>query len=254
MEKETNNNLIDHTKGNLKAVVVGASGASGREVVDYLIESKQWSTISIITRRKIERWSTLPLSDTQIKFILVDNLDILNETKENMLKINPDLNFEGYNTVFNCLGSRTKYGDDEFKKVDYTYVIYSATLCQKFNIPHFSHITSTSVDPKSSFLYLRVKGQTEEKLKTMNIPYLSLFRPGMILNRDNDKRSIEKIAGCLIKYLCCCVSSIECKHLGQGVAFEAERVGLGISKNREYTYSNKEIQELYQNSLKQKLI
>jgi oxidoreductase len=92
------------------------------------------------------------------------------------------------------LGSRVGKGDEEFKKVDYTYVQYSAELCVKLNIPQFSLISSGGADPKSWFLYMRTKGQADEDVMKKNIKQISIFRPGLIKNRDNDQRFGEKIA------------------------------------------------------------
>ena len=39
-----------------KTLIFGATGAVGRELVDYLLNSNDYSIITIIARRKIERW------------------------------------------------------------------------------------------------------------------------------------------------------------------------------------------------------
>jgi oxidoreductase len=241
---------MEKTPSELKAVVIGASGAIGRELVDCLIESGKWSEITLITRRKISRWESLPLSTT-IKFVLIEDLDILKESKETLIKTNPELNFEGYSTVFNCLGSRTKHGETEFKKVDYYYVIYSAQLCKKFNIPHFSHVTSVGSNKNSCFLYMRVKGEVEEKLKTMDLDQLSIFRPGALMNRDNDSRCGECFLACLTKICCCFLSAIDCKQVAQGLVYDAENVSKKNEKSR--VYENSKIIELSNESTKTKV-
>ena len=236
----------------LKAFVVGASGASGRELVDYLIHSKEWSEITIISRRKLDRWNNLPLSDCSIKFVIVDNLDIMGEPKDKILKLYPELNLEGYTSVFCCLGSRVKHGEEEFRKVDQTYPLYAASLCEKFNINHYSIISSEGSDPKSCFLYMRVKGETEVKLQTMNIKNISIFRPGAILNRDNDSRCGESFLKCFSFLCCCCLSSIECTHLSWAVGYEAEKTASNGFKGTQNIYKNCEIESLYKESIKDK--
>lgn len=234
---------MEKINSKLKAVVIGASGAIGRELVDCLMESGKWSEITIITRRKIDRWDSLPLSTT-IKFIIMENLDILKESKEKIIESNSLLDLEGYNTVFNCLGSRTKYGETEFKKVDYYYVIYSAQLCQKFNIPHFSHVTSVGSNKNSCFLYMRVKGEVEEKLKLMSLERLSIFRPGALMNRDNDSRCGECFLACLTKICCCFISSIDCKQVALGLVYDAEKLAYSKIESAVNVYENSKIIEL----------
>ena len=242
-------NFIDK----LKCVVIGASGAVGRELVDSLIESGNWSEISIITRRKIERWTSLPLTDCKVSFILLEDLEILGKSKEQILKLYPEMNYDGYHTVFNCLGSRVGRGKEEFIKVDQTYVLYSASLCEKFSIPHFSHVTSEGANSTSCFFYMRVKGETENKLKQLSIKRLSIFRPGAILNRDNDSRCGECILACLLKICCCLFSGIESKDLAKGIVYEAEKIDKSTT-NTSIIYNNKEILNFANESNRKKKI
>ena len=44
----------------LNAIVIGATGAVGRELVDYLLSNDNYSKISIFVRRIIDRWIDLP--------------------------------------------------------------------------------------------------------------------------------------------------------------------------------------------------
>ena len=45
---------------NLKAIVIGATGAVGRELVDFLLNNENYSKVTIIVRRMITRWVDLP--------------------------------------------------------------------------------------------------------------------------------------------------------------------------------------------------
>ncbi len=190
------------------------------------------------------------MTDCEIKFIIVKDLDILGESKEKMIESNKDLNFEGYSSVFNCLGSQVGKGEQEFRKVDYTYVVYSASLCEKFNIPHFSHISSQGTNSKSCLLYLRVKGELEEKLQTMKINKLSIFKPGPILNRQ-DERCGEKVFKVLVYITCCLLPHIDCKELSLAVGYEAEKVSEIGSFSK--LYSNSEIKSLTKEGCKKKI-
>jgi oxidoreductase len=186
---ENNNNL--HTNKQLRAIIIGATGAVGRELVDILLKSKFYSNITVLARRKIDRWTALsPEESLKLKFINVENLDILSKSKEELEKLfNNDTK---YDTVFCCLGSRVKKGD-EFIRVDYDYVIYSSELAEKLAIPHFSLVSSAGANSKSWFLYFRTKGKADEECLKKNIPYISILRPGLIKNRDNDSRCGEKV-------------------------------------------------------------
>ena len=175
------------------AIIIGATGAVGRELIDILLESNKYSNITIFVRRIIDRWVNLSEDKKNIlKIIKCDNLDFLSLSKEEIIKKYSELNIQ-YDVLFNTLGSRVGRGDEEFKKVDYTYVVNSAILCEILNIPHFSHCSAANADKSSWFLYSRVKGEAEEEESKKNINYISIFRPGIILDRDNDSRLGESI-------------------------------------------------------------
>ena len=98
-----------------------------------------------------------------------------------------------YDSLFCCLGSRVNKGETEFKKVDYNYVVGSAKLASLLSIFHYSVISTKAAHAKSLFLYLRVKGQADDDILKIDLPSISVYRPGSILDRDNDCRWVEKI-------------------------------------------------------------
>ena len=182
----------------LNAIIIGATGAVGRELVDYLLSNANYNKISIFVRRIIDRWIDLPEEKKKkLNIIEVENLDCLSNENEINSLLNDNLQ---YDVLFNTLGSRVGKGEEEFRKVDYTYVVNSCSLCEKLNISHFSNCSAGNADKKSCFLYSKVKGEAEEDCLIKRVNYISIFRPGIIVDRDNDCRCGEKFVACL----CCC--------------------------------------------------
>ena len=143
-----------------KALIFGASGAVGRELVDYLINSNNYQKISIIVRRKIDRWEKT--NSNILNIIIIDSLDFLINEPYKIKELIPDI--ETYNSVFNTLGSRVKNGEEEFRKVEKTYVLKTLELCEKYSIQHFSFCSSNKADKNSFFLLWKIKGENEEEL------------------------------------------------------------------------------------------
>lgn len=48
---------MEHKK--IKAIVIGATGAVGRELVDELLKSPEYELITVFVRRTIDRWEKL---------------------------------------------------------------------------------------------------------------------------------------------------------------------------------------------------
>ncbi len=180
------------TDKKINAIIIGATGAVGRELVDYLLMNDNYGKVTIFVRRVIDRWEKLSEEQkNKLNIVKVENLDFMAEDKEKILSILND-NTQ-YDVLFNVLGSRVGRGEEEFRKVDFTYVVNSCILCEKLNISHFSNCSAANASKDSWFLYSRVKGEAEEECLKKNVNYVSILRPGIILNRENDDRIGEKI-------------------------------------------------------------
>ena len=223
----------------LNAIVIGATGAVGRELVDYLISNINYNKISIFVRRIIDRWVDLPEGKKEkLNIIEVENLDCLSNENEIKSLLNDNLQ---YHVLFNTLGSRVGRGNEEFRKVDFTYVVNSCILCEKLNINHFSNCSAGNADRNSCFLYSRVKGEAEDECLSKNVNYISILRPGIIADRDNDSRCMEKIAACL-----CCCWRITSKEIALGMMVDDLDYQLGTKEQKGVRISNSEIKALAQ--------
>lgn len=229
---------MEQTK-KLNAIVIGATGAVGRELVDYLLSNVNYNKISIFVRRIIDRWVDLPEDKKQkLNIIEVENLDCLSNENEIKSLLNDNLN---YDVLFNALGSRVGRGNEEFRKVDYTYVVNSCSLCEKLDISHFSNCSAGNADKNSCFLYSRVKGEAEEECLSQRVKYISILRPGLIVDRDNDSRCIEKIGACL-----CCCWRVSSKEIALAMMVDDLEYQLGLKEPKNVRISNSEIKALAQ--------
>ena len=118
----------------------------------------------------------------------------------------------GYHSFICCLGTRRKYGEELFIKVDKQYPINFAVVCKDIEIPYFSLLTSGGADSTSSFLYMRTKGEVEEAIRALGLKHLVIFRPGLLTDRNNDFRVGEKLLGYVP-----CVPKCDAKELGKGM-------------------------------------
>ncbi len=180
--------MENSTLEKVRALVLGGTGAVGNLLVESLLSSNHYSEVGVIARRKIDKWYEHNHKD-KLKFMMCSDLEILKQDNDKIIEaLNNDLK---YDTIFCCLGTLP---DDEetFRKVDYDYVIMIAALCEKFNIPHFSLLSSKNSDPTSIYLYLRVKGEAEIEVIKKNIKKISIFRPPLINDRPY-QRTAEKV-------------------------------------------------------------
>ena len=66
-----------------------------------------------------------------------------------------------------------------------------AMLASTLKVPSFGLLSSRDADINSFLNYRKVKGKVENDIKALELPVLTIYRPGLIINRQNDFRLIE---------------------------------------------------------------
>ena len=215
----------------LSCIVFGSSGATGRELIDHLSRSQGWKNVFVVTRRMIPSFDALA-TDPKFKFIVLDN--IMDEQK-----IKEEVSTHSIDAVFNLLGTRVNVGEEQFRRIDKEYVLRSAELARELKARQFSHITCKGNSANSMFLYMRVKGEVEAELAKVQLPNISVFKPGLLIGRDNDSRFGEKVASCIPF-----IDKITTQNLAKAILNEAEANLLDNRTNGYKTYSHKECENL----------
>jgi len=168
------------------AIVAGATGLIGRELVQKLIGSDEYRVIYLISRRESG------LRHPKIKEIIT-NFDLI--CQMNIAESIDDA-FCTLGTTMKKAGSR-----EQFKKVDYQYIIDFANLTIRLGASKFLVISSMGADPKSPAFYNKVKGMTEDALKGMGFKHLVILRPSLLLGNRAEFRLAEKLSGYVMKAL-----------------------------------------------------
>ena len=211
----------------LSCIIFGGSGATGREIITQLSQSSTWQTVYIVTRRMIPLFDSLN-SDPRFKFIVTEN--VMDESL-----IMDKVTDSKVDAVFNTLGTQVKVGEKLFRQIDKEWVLQSAELARKLKARQFSHITCKGSSASSMLLYLRVKGEVENELSKIQLDNISVFKPGVLVGRDNDSRCGEKLAS-WIPF----IDKITTKDLATGIIKEAESNLLNGKVNGYKAYSNTE--------------
>lgn len=157
------------------ALVIGASGLIGKQVVELLLNDAIYSGVIVLVRK-----SFLP-THQKLKEIVFD-FD------------NPDSSVLRTDDVFCCLGTTMKKAGSKeaFRKVDYEYPLSIARLALKNGAQQLLIVTALGADANSLFFYNRVKGEVEQQLIQLNYPKLKIFRPSLLLGARNENRLGEK--------------------------------------------------------------
>jgi uncharacterized protein YbjT (DUF2867 family) len=161
------------------ALLVGATGLVGYELLTILLQQPEYETVKVFTRKKIE------INHPRLEQIIVD-FDNLSRQKEHF-KVND---------VYCCLGTTIKKAgtQEAFRKVDFEYPVDIANLARENGVEKFLIISAMGADKHSKVFYNRVKGEVEEEIKKVGFTALHIFRPSLLLGKRKEFRLGEKIA------------------------------------------------------------
>ena len=168
------------------AVVAGASGLVGRELVRELLASESCERVYALVRSPLAATPTHPkLTQIQADFTRLAE---------------PPAPIAGAH-LFCALGTTIKKAgsQDAFRAVDQGAVLAYASWGREHGAERFLAVSSLGADPSSSVFYSRVKGETERDLAKLSFSSLVFFRPSLLLGRSSERRPGEIFAAALMK-------------------------------------------------------
>ena len=169
----------------MKALVIGATGATGSDLVNQLCQDSDFDEIDIFVRRRSD------FHHEKVKAHLVD-FDHPEEWKH---LVKGDV-------AFSCLGTTLKSaGSKENQKIiDYDYQFNFAKAAKENKVEDYILVSAYGASPDSKIFYSRIKGELEEAVKNLKFEKTTIFKPGM-LERKNTNRNGEVFGLKIIKFL-----------------------------------------------------
>ena len=204
------------------ALILGASGLVGSEVLSLSLESDLYNKIVIVVR------SPLTIKHNKLVEKIID-FDM--PQWEEIFPVDH---------VYCCLGTTIKKAGSKtnFIKVDHDYPLAFAAAAKKWESSVFSVITAAGVSPESKIFYNNVKGQLEKKLKSLELFSTLIFRPSLLLGERKEFRLGEKIGSGIAKVTSWMTPktyrAIHCKAVAKAMLAEsfADKTGFNIISNK----------------------
>ena len=169
----------------MKALIIGATGATGKDLVTQLLADDTYSEVHCFVRKP------LTFTHTKLHAHVVDF-----ETPESWADL-----LRG-DVAFSCLGTTlAAAGSKEAQwRVDYDYQYNFAEHCRNNGVPTFVLISAAGAKAPSKLFYNRMKGQLEDAVKELEFPRLLIFQPSVLI-RSNSDRSGENFTAKAFKFL-----------------------------------------------------
>ena len=169
----------------MKALIIGATGATGKDLVTQLLADDTYSEVHCFVR------NPLTLTHPKLHAHVVDF-----ETPEAWADL-----LRG-DVAFSCLGTTLAVaGSKEAQwRVDYDYQYNFAEHCRNNGVPTFVLVSAAGAKAQSKLFYNRMKGQLEDAVKELEFPRLLIFQPSVLI-RSNSDRSGENFTVKAFKFL-----------------------------------------------------
>lgn len=162
----------------LNALVIGATGATGQEIVSQLLEDDDFDSVSIFVRKDPN------ITHSKLKTYVIDFSKV--EDYRELIK---------GDVLFSCLGTTLRAAGSKEKQylVDYTYQYEFAKIASDNGVPIYSLVSSTGANENSPIFYPKIKGKLEEVIKKLSFKTIQIFQPPTLIRQKNLMRTGEKI-------------------------------------------------------------
>lgn len=169
----------------MKALIIGATGAAGKDLVNELLKDADYTEVVLFVRRNTG------IAHSKLKEILTD-FDKLEEVSE---YIKGDI-------LFSCLGTTLKAAGSKEKQrhIDFEMPSKFAKLAKKNGVSKIVLLSAYGASAASRVFYSRIKGELEDKISGLAFDQYIIFRPGLLLRKDTDRFG-ERISAGVLKFL-----------------------------------------------------
>ncbi len=169
----------------MKALVIGATGAVGKDLVEQLLKDDSFESVDVFVRREV------PVNSEK----LVPNVVDFDHPEGWAGLLTGDVLFSCMGTTIKAAGSQ-----DAQWKVDYTYQYQAAKTARENGVRTLVLVSSVGADPKSKIFYARMKGLLDKDVAAMGFPGCFILRPPSLIRKGSDRFG-EKAGVVILKAL-----------------------------------------------------
>jgi uncharacterized protein YbjT (DUF2867 family) len=157
----------------MKALLIGATGATGKDLLELLLEDDSFEKVDIFVRRSLD------IQHNKLKVHVVDF------DQPNLWR-----NLVQGDVLFSCLGTTLKVAGskEKQKKVDYLYQLQFAKAARENKVKNYILVSSDFASSKSPFFYAKIKGQLEDEVRTLGFTKLIIFNPPSLVRKNSDRK------------------------------------------------------------------
>ena len=216
-----------------KAIIIGATGATGKQLLNQLMQNQNCELVTSIGRKPVLDGA----KNDKLVDIVVESLSDLSSTEKS---------WEGNDVFFNCIGTTRQRagGAKEFIHIEAGISNEAAKMASNAKIHHASLVsakganhTTWAKDWIHPLLYMRTMGQKEQTiLSNFSFNHVSIFKPGMLIRLQGKQTWFESFSESK-------GFGLRVDTLASAMIRNAEQVKLGsVEKSPQFFIGNDDIQ------------
>jgi len=216
-----------------KALVIGGTGATGKQLLNQLLKNQNCELVTSIGRKPVLGGT----KNDKLVDIVVESLADLSSTEKC---------WDGNDVFFNCIGTTRQRagGAKEFIHIEAGISNEAAKMASNAKIHHASLVsakganhTTWAKDWIHPLLYMRTMGQKEQTiLSNFSFNHVSIFKPGMLIRLQGKQTWFESFSESR-------GFGLRVDTLASAMIRNAEQVKLGsVEKSPQFFIGNDDIQ------------
>ena len=169
----------------MKALVIGATGAVGKDLVQQLLADDSFESVDVFVRREMN------LSSAKLAVHVVD----LDHAENWAGQLKGDV-------LFSCMGTTLKAAGSQKAqwKVDYTYQLEAARAARANAVPTYVLVSSIGANSQSKMFYPKMKGALDDAVQELGFEGCFILRPPSLIRKGSDRFG-EKAGVAILKGL-----------------------------------------------------
>lgn len=169
----------------MKALIIGATGATGKDLVDVLLQDNAYTEVVIFVRRDTG------ITHNKLKQVIT--------TFDNLEKVSASITGDVW---FSCLGTTLSIAGSKEKQwqIDYEIPLKFGEIAKRNGVKGLVLLSAASANANSKIFYSSMKGKLEDALVKLAFEPYVIFRPGLLL-RNDVARFGERVAAVILKGL-----------------------------------------------------
>ncbi len=211
----------------MKALLIGATGATGKDLLELLLKDEEINQVDIFVRRELN------IKHEKLNSHIID----FDKPEEWKHLVKGDV-------LFSCLGTTLKLAGSKVAqwKIDYEYQYQFAKIAKENNVTSYVLVSAANASSKSLIFYSKMKGQLEDDLKALQFLKTIIFNPPLLL-RENTDRKMEVLGAKMIIFLNSLGIFRSQQPLSTKLLADAMLKSVKVLKNGDYSITGQNISE-----------